>query len=263
MDVPRALLTALLQVTGALFIGLIAARVVSRSRTPRLPNERITIPDEQRPALGGWLFALAGALVAAPLVLVFRLQSFLAEWREVLGYLTAPGFWDNANANGSGLVLLPMAGALTPPFLQLVTLITFCGVSATLLTLLVRRSPRFPRASIAAVVLLTGLVLASARATSAALMVGDSLRGEIARTSVNAEEAATLNAALDRYVNAVRTASPALMWSWLAYALWIPALFASGRVRTTFAGRVEPPARQLESPADVAAITRPPRTPGF
>jgi len=263
---PRAIVVVLMQMGGLLLAGGIATKYLLRGGAPVLPNERVTIPEDQRPPLGGELAVLALVLIAAPLWLVVQLQPFLAEWRFVWGYVASPELWDNANANMSGIVLIPLFGALTPPFLQLLTLAGFVTASATLIPLLVARSPRFPRIYIASLVLLTAVLLASVRATSGAMLADNALRDEmarIARTSATAAEDPTLREGLDRYASAIRTAAPPLAWTWLAYAVWIPLLIGSARVRVTLANRVERTITRPETPSDVASITRPPRFPGL
>ena len=195
-----------------------------------------------------------------------RLQPFLSEWRVVWGYISDPQLWDNANANMSGVVLIPLAGVLTPPFLQLLTLVGFVITSAALLPLLVARSPRFPRLYIASLVLLSALLLVSALATSGAMLANDALRQEMERigsTNVGAAEDASLRNALDRYSNAVRTTAPKLALAWLSYAIWIPLLFGSNRVRLTLANRIERAPAHADGSVDVAMITQPPRFPGI
>src|SRR4026207_2554184 len=106
--VPRAIASILMQVGGAfVFAGAIAA-YLSRSRGWLLPNERVTTAANQRPAVSGWLVVLTATLVAAPAWLLLRMQPFLAEWRRVIDLASAPGLWDNANANMSGVVLMPI-----------------------------------------------------------------------------------------------------------------------------------------------------------
>jgi len=262
-EAPRAIVVIVMQMGTVLVVGGLASKYFLRRRAPMLPNERVTVAEDQRPSLGGWLTVLALVVIAAPLWLVVQLRPFLAEWRFVWGYIAAPELWDNANANMSGVVLIPLAGALTPPFLQLLLLAGFVATSATLLPLLVARSPRFPRIYIASLVLLSAVLLASIRATSGVMLAGDALRQEIGRTSVDAAEDATMRNALDRYINAVRTAAPPLGWTWLAYAVWIPLLLTPGRVSTTFGSRVERAITRPESAADIETITRPPRSPGL
>src|SRR5688500_16738788 len=88
---------------------------LSRRRGLQFPNERVG-PDHERPEVGGWLIALAIVLVALPVYLTIRLQPFLAEWRTVGNFLGTLDIWGGGTRNGSGLVLLPLAAALTPPF---------------------------------------------------------------------------------------------------------------------------------------------------
>ena len=259
-DVPRAIAGILLQVAAAFLVGGIAATYLSHARGALLPNERVTTAASQRPAVSGWLMALGLTLVAAPVWLLLRMQPFLAEWRRVVDLASAPGLWDNANQNMSGVVLIPIAAALTPPFFELATLIGFVVSSLMLLPLLLSRSPRFPRVYVVCVVLLTAMAVASMRGAAAAALASDALRQLIDTTSANAREAASLRQVLERY-SIVFSSAPALLWTLLAYVLWLPAVFSSARVGATFAQREEPvvpvPARAM----DVAAITSPPRFP--
>jgi len=261
-DVPRAIAGILLQVAGAFLLGGVAATYLSHARGALLPNERVTAAANQRPAMGGWLMALSLTLVAAPVWLLLRMQPFLAEWRRVIELASAPGLWDNANANMSGVVLMPIFAALTPPFFELVTLIGFVVTSLMLLPLLLLQSPRFPRVYLVCVVLLTAMVFASMRGAAAAALASDALRQLIDTTSANAQEAASLRQALERY-GIVFTTAPALLWTLFAYVLWVPALFSSARVRTMCAERVAPAISTPAQASDVASITSPPRFPGI
>ena len=238
-----------------------AAIWLSQSREPLLPNESATIANSQRPPVSGWLMVFATTLITAPLWLVFRLQPFLAEWRYVLDLLSTPGLLDNANANMSGVVLIPLAAALTPPFFELAMFVGFIVTSATLLPLLLSRSPRFPRFYLVCVVLLSGLAFASMRGADAATLASDALRQLVNTTSANAQEAATVRQALERYLIVVSTVPP-LLWTGLVYVIWIPAMFTSTRVRATFAQRPKPQVSTPATASDVAAITTPPRFPG-
>ena len=117
--VARTIAGLFLQLSGVFVVAGATARYLSRPRGPLLPNERTATADADRPEVGGWLIALAIVLVALPVWLVLRLQPFLAEWVRVVDYLATSGIWEGANANGSGLVLLPLAGPLAPPLLDL------------------------------------------------------------------------------------------------------------------------------------------------
>jgi hypothetical protein len=261
-DVPRAIAGILLQVAAAFLVGGVAATYLSHSRAPLLPNERVTTAANQRPAVGGWLMALGVTLVAAPAWLLVTMLPFLAEWRRVIELASAPGLWDNANANMSGVVLMPIAAALTPPFFELATLIGFVVSSLMLLPLLLSRSPRFPRVYLVCTILLTAMVIASMRGAAAAALASDALRQLIDTTSANAQEAASLEQVLERYGIVFATA-PALLWTLFAYVPCVPALFSSTRVQTTFAERVAPTVSTPAQVSDVASITSPPRFPGL
>ena len=263
-DVPllQAVGAILLQIGGALLAAGTVARVLLRQRG-RLPNERITTTDERRPPVGGWLTALIFTLTAAPVWLVIRLLPFLAEWRQVIDLVAAEGMWDSANANGSGLILMPLAGALTPPFIELVTMAAFIASSAVIVPLVLSRSPRLPRLYLVCAVLLSALAFASVRSASAAAVAGDELRQFVVKTSVTADESATLTGTLDRYTTAVVTTAPPLVWTLFVYLCWLPLLLRSPRAETTFAQRPAPPAPAVATPTTVEAITSPPRFPGM
>ena len=252
----------LLQIGGTLLVAGGLARVLLRQRG-RLPNERVIVSDDQRPAVGGWLTVLVFTLTAAPVWLVIRLLPFLMEWRQVIELLAAEGMWDSANANGSGLILMPLAGALTPPFIELVTMGAFIASSALIVPLVLSRSPRLPRFYLVCVVLLSALAFASLRGASAATLAGDELRQFVVTTSISAEEAATMSGTLDRYTTAVVTTAPPLVWTLIVYLCWLPPLVRSQRAHRTFARRPEPPTPTVATPITVEAITSPPRFPGL
>lgn len=254
--------SSLLQVGGALLVAGGLAGFLLRQRA-RLPNERVVASDEQRPPIGGWLTVLVFTLTAAPVWLVIRLLPFLAEWRRVIDLLVAEGMWDSANANGSGLILMPLAGALTPPFIELVTMAAFIASSAVIVPLVLSRSPRLPRFYLVCAVLLSALALASLRAASAATRAGDEFRQFVVAKSVSAEDAATMTGTLDRYTTAVVTTAPPLAWTLFVYLCWLPPLLRSPRAERTFARRPEPAAPTVATPMTVAAITSPPRFPGM
>jgi hypothetical protein len=258
----RAIGAILLQIGGALLAAAVLARFLLRQRG-RLPNELGSVVDNQRPPIGGWLIAVVVTLIGAPVLLVILLLPFLAEWQEVIDLLSAPGMWDSANANGSGLVLIPLAGALTPPFLELLTLAAFVASSALLVPLLLSRSPRLPRLYLVSIVLLSALAVASLRGANAAALAGNELRDVVATTSVSADEAAMMTAMIDRYTTAVVTTAPPLVWALLAYLVWLPPLLRSPRAERTFARRPEPAPPTVATPLTVEAITSPPRFPGM
>jgi hypothetical protein len=170
--------------------------------------------------------------------------------------LAASGILQGANANMSGVVLVPLAGALTPPFFELATLVGYVGASAVLLPLLLRRSPRFPRIYVACSVLLTALVLASVRGADAALFAADALERLIMETATTVDETAQLREGLARYTGVVGSTAPVLAWTLAGYLAWIPPLILSQRARITFA----PDTRRSDSPTgslDIEAITSP------
>ena len=257
----RTIGSTLLQWAAVFLFTGIAAKSLLRTGGRPLPNEQVTIAVGQRPEVGGWLLAMTAALVVVPIVLVVHLQPFLDEWRDVFTLIQS--FDMSGDMNMSGIVLIPLAGALTPPFFELTTMVALVGTSAILILLLLLRSHRFPRMYLVCCVLVTALLLASVRGVSTVGVLGDAVRQQIVTTSINAAEAATLNAGLDRYMNAVVSTAPPLAWAWLAYMIWLPAMFRSPRVRTTFGSPVQTPIAKPETPQDVATVTAPPRFPGL
>jgi hypothetical protein len=157
--VARAIAAVLFQISALFVVSGATAMYLSRPRARWLPNERATTSDAERPGVGGWLIALAIVLVALPVWLLLRLQPFLTEWSRVVDVLSASDLWQQgANANMSGIVLVPLAGALTPPLFELAALFAFVVASAVLLPLLLSRSRRFPR-----IYLVCGVLLSRAR----------------------------------------------------------------------------------------------------
>jgi hypothetical protein len=175
--------------------------------------------------------ALAATLVAVPAWLVSTLQPFLAEWRVVAGLLASSELWDNANANMSGVLLVPLFAALVPPLVQLAALAAFVGTSVVMLALLAAKSARFTRLYVASLLLLTALVVASALGSSAVRMSADALQPWIEASKPRPEEYAEIRGVLDRYTNAVIPTARALGWAWLGFAIWIPPLVMSTRRR--------------------------------
>ena len=247
-------LSALFIVAGATVIYL------SRRRGLLFPNE--SIAGGERPEIGGWLIVLAIVLVALPVFLTLQLQPFLAEWARVASFLETLDIWRGANANGSGLVLLPLAAALTPPFFELAAMIGFVIASAILLLLLLSRSDSFPRLYVVCLVLLAALVVASVRGAGAVMIAGDAVQQLIDDSSATAEESTQLNDGLARYTSIVSSTAPILVWTLMGYLVWLPPVMFSARARTTFARRVAGHASTSAVGADIETITSPPRFPG-
>jgi hypothetical protein len=258
---PRTIAGIVMQIGGLFVVAGIAAAWLSRTRRPVLPNERLTTPEAGRPPVGGWLVALAIALVALPAWLVIRLQPFLAEWNRVARFIASWDIWEGANANMSGVVLVPVAAALTPPFFELAALVGFVAGSALLLLLLLLRSRRFPRAYFVSTILLAALVLASVRGSDAARLAADEIHRLIDTTSPTSDESDEMKNGLNRYTSIVSSTAPVLVWTLFGYLIWIPPLLSSRRAAMTFANPVEHPVAAPVKATDVAAITSPPRFP--
>jgi len=99
------------------------------------------------------------------------------------------------------------------------------------------------------------------RGAEAATLASDALRQLVNTTSANAQEAAILRQALERYAIVGSTVPPLLLTGFI-YVLFVPAIVTSTRVRLTFAQRQPPLVSTPAAASDVAAITNPPRFPG-
>ncbi len=251
-----------LQIAIVFIVAGAAGMYLSRSRRPLLPNEHRSTSEGARPTLGGWLIALAAALVALPVWLVVRLQSFFAEWRRVVDYLATWDIWSGGDANGSGLVLVPLAGALTPPMFELAAVVSMLAASVMLIVSLLLRSHRFPRVYLVCLILLAAPVIASVRGASAAALAGSTVQQLIVDTSVSADESAQLSEWLLRYTSIVGSTAPVLVWTFCGYLVWMPALLFSWRARSAFAASGERRALDPARAADLEAITSPPPFPG-
>jgi hypothetical protein len=260
--VARTIAGFLFQLSGLFVVSGATAMYLSRARAPGLPNERATTSDAERPRVGGWLIVMAIVLVTLPVWLLLRLQPFLAEWSRVADVLSTFDMWEGANANMSGIVLVPLAGALTPPLFELAALLTFIVAPAVLLPLLFTRSRRFPRIYIVCSVLLSALVIASLRGADAALLAGEAAQQFIEGSSARAEEEGQLTGILARYTRIVGSTAPVLAWALCGYLGWVPGMIFSRRVRTTFASRIDSRDTASATAFDIEAITSPPRFPG-
>ena len=231
---------AILFQLGAVSVAAGAAAIyLSRPRALLLPNEHTTITRAERPPLGGWLLALAAVLGGLPVWLLVALRSFLAEWRFIFDLLATSEMWNGANASAAGVVLLPLFGALTPPFIELMTAVAFVAAAPLLLILLLRRSGRLPRVYLVAAVLLSALVIDSVRAAAAARLAGDAVQRLVESSKPRPEEVVQLREGLDRYTRAVSSTAPVLVAALFGYLLWIPSLLRSRRARLTFAAAAD------------------------
>jgi hypothetical protein len=256
--VVRTIAGIFLQIAVVFIVLGAAASYLSRPRGSKLPNERQATPEVTRPALGGWLIGLAIALVALPTWLVIRLQTFFEEWARALGFIATWDIWNGGDAGLSGLVLMPIFAALTPPLFELIAAGWFVVTSATLLVLLLSRSPRFPRVYLVCLVLSAALVIASVRAATAAAVAGSTAEQLIQDASASAEERAQLTDGVQRYTSVVGSTAPVLMWTLCGYLIWMPSLLVSRRATTTFAMNTEPRILEPVGPGHLEAITSPP-----
>jgi hypothetical protein len=204
----RDVLVVVLQIGGAWVLLGLAAGYISRRHAAVRP--------------GRWTIVLALILLTVAAWLALALRPFLAEWREVASLLSSSDLWRNANANMSGVVLIPMAAALTPPFIELAALAAFVGFALAMLVLAVTRSARFPTLYLASALVLTALVVGSWRGAAVARMTAEALQPLIEESKPRPEEYAVIRGGLDRYTAAVLPTATTLAWAWLGYALWIP-----------------------------------------
>ena len=205
------------------------------------------------------------------MLLLFLLRPFLAEWNTVIRLLAGSEMWENANANMSGVILLPLFAALTPPFIELVTAVGFVASSALLLILLRMRSGRFPRTYLVCAVLLTALVIASVRGVDGARVAVDFVQQLGTNSSARPGETDEARDVIARYMTAVDSAAPPLVWTLFGYMAWMVPLLSARRSQV-FA-RYRPPAEvhaqtagqgiavKLATATDVESITSPPRFP--
>lgn len=259
--VARTIAGILLQLSAVFVAGGSGALYLTLSRRNLLPGERKTVPDAERPPLRGWPVALAVVLAVVPVALVLRLLPFLVEWRRLIDFLEASGMWEGAGSNGSGLVLLPLFAALTPPIIELAALLGFVVASAALLILLLLRSRQFPRLFLVCVLLLSALVIASALGANASTLASGAAQQFIAGSSPTAEESALLHGLVNRYQGIVSSTASVLVWALCGYLAWVPAIIFSPSAQKIFANRASG-----DQPADgrvnIEEITRPPRFPG-
>jgi hypothetical protein len=221
-----------------------------------LPNERRSIEERHRSAVGGWLWLLAVMLLVIPFGLIAWFRPFVNEWYQVVGLAAASDMWSGANANMSGMVLIPLAAAMAVPALELATLLLFLSTPLILLPLLLIRSWRFPRVFLALIVMLAALTLVSVLGSVATSRAGEQVGQLIRETTVSVEETTQLNGILTRYTRAITTTAPPLAAGLLGYLLFVPPLLLSRRAELTFA---RPAAVAHATGQDLEAITRPPR----
>lgn len=249
----------IIQTAIALITAAAAGLYLSGARGYPLPfEERSSRVDAPSASLLRW--ALAFTLVAVPAWPVLGVVPLWPDLRRAWELLAATGSWGNLNGNMVGYALMPILAALTPPSLAVVTWIAFVVASTALLLLLVLRHPGFPRFYVATIVLLAGLVIATARSATAAAVGAQAIQ-QLIDTSRNPRELAPLTEGLARYISVVRTMASALAWSFGGYLLWLPVLALSRTAQDAFASRVDDERSETRSSADLEAITRPPRFP--
>jgi hypothetical protein len=258
-DALKAIGGVVLGASAVFIAGGAAALHLSRPRGFLLSSERIEIADADRLPVGGWLIVMAIALVALPVWMILRLTPFLSEWRLAVDALAKADIWQDAGSGMAGVVLIPLAAALTPPFIELVTMLSFAGASALWLPMLLSRSPRFPRIYLVSTVLVSALVIASSLGAAAVTVAAQAVERLVQESQPRAGEAQQVTDLLGRYSSAVTGTAPELAWTLCGYLVWLPLMVSSRRVRRTFAE--SRPAKETRG-ADLDAITSPDRFPG-
>ena len=199
---------------------------VTRRRAQGLPNERATTSDAERPRCRRPVDRAGhrpGRML--PVWLLLRLQPFLAEWSRVIGLLATSDIWKERTRTCGGIVLVPLAGALTPPLFELAALFAFVVASAVLLALLLSRSRRFPRIYIVCGVLLSALVIASVRGADAAMLAGEAVRATHRRHERKRRGIGPVDGwSSTRYTSIVGSTAPVLAWALCGYLGWVPAM---------------------------------------
>jgi hypothetical protein len=211
-------------------------------RTKWLPDG----PDSQASAgsgLDGWMILFPLTLIGVPLLILSQLQPLTAFWRDVIALADQLNLWEGLQRSDgmSGLVLMPVIAALAVPGIDVVAAATHVGGSVLLLSLLLLRSSRVPRALVLCVLIQGGLVGASVLGTSAVERLAPSVEQLIRETpdAAGTEQMRALDE-LQRYRVVARSASQTLTAAWVLLAAWTPLLLFSGRARTTFAAAGPP-----------------------
>ena len=182
-------------------------------------------PEPSRP-VGAQSLVVAAALVVLPLWLTLRFLPLLAEARFVIEITPWNEMFKGANANGSALVLIPLAIAAAPPILELAALVACAATSLVMLARLMARSPQAPRVLLACVALIGTLVIASVVGGRASADAATAARALIDSTSPTASERAQLIDGVDRYERAVTSGVVPLLWTLAGYAACVPLLMS-------------------------------------
>ena len=161
-----------------------------------------------------------------PAWLTLRFLPLLAEARFVVEITPWNEMFRGANANGSGLVLIPLAIAAAPPILELTALVACAATSLVMLARLMARSPQAPRVLLACVALIGTLVIASVVGARASADAATAARALIDSTSPTASERAQLIDGVDRYERAVTSGVAPLLWTLAGYAACVPLLMS-------------------------------------
>jgi len=158
-------------------------------------------------------------------------QLLRAPLLKAFALLSSSDMWQSANANMSGVVLVPLAAALAPPFIELAALAAFVGSALLTMVLVATKSRRLSHLYVACALVLAALVAGSLLGATAASLTADALQPWIEESKPRPEEYAQIRGVLDRYQAAVMPTATTLGWAWLACAIWIPPVVLSARRR--------------------------------
>jgi hypothetical protein len=178
---------------------------------------------------------------------VIGLQPLRSEWDRVIDLLVMSGMFEGLHDPLSGIVLVPVAAALTPAAVEYAAMAAFTGASAMLLVLLLSRSTCFPRLYLVCMALFAGFVIASVRAVAGLMLAVEAFQELMQGTNARPEEIAQVREVIGQHVGIVSSAAEILLWIVCGYLVWLPVLFTSRRVYTTFASRVST-AQALQEP---------------
>jgi hypothetical protein len=210
---------------------------LAHSKKPLLPNE---IRDENAtsaPGGRGWLSLMALCLIVLPFVAVVQLRPLLELWSATSEFATSwnltPGSI-GGDQDPLGLMLPAVMAATLVPLGEVLLAASVVLCSAALLPLFVFRSRLFPRILLMSVILQFSLLVGTRYAIDLD-MVGN-VRQAIDQSPPNTQDADAqpLLDWAERHQASVGPVARSLGWTLAGYAVWLPAVFVSNRVRTVF-----------------------------
>ena len=178
---------------------------------------------------GAWRFALALVLALVAAWLVFMAMPFLSEWRTLILFARSSDMLVTANANMSGVLLVPLAAALAPPFIELAAVAAVVASAFLMLVLAVTRSPRFAPLYVATALVIAALVTGSVLGARAARVTAELLQPFIEESKPRPEEYELIRGVFERYTAGVMPTATKLVWAGVGYAVWAPLVLLASR----------------------------------